>query len=296
MASRPILVGASGSEQSLRAVQWAAHEAALRSVPLKIVSVVRSGPGASWCAPRDAHPATLLQAAAETVEDAAASASMSAPGLTIDTSLLTGDPGPVLAGLGRRASMLVAGSRTAAGTGRLVPGSVSRYLAVHAPCPVVVQRDPAAPAQQVVVGVRELADSEAPLAFAFEEAFHRGAHLLVVQAWHWLPPAGLPTADRTLTPAELSAHAVTRLHSLLEPWRDKYPGVEVGEEIIHAHPGHALASLTATADLLVLGRRVRPIGWTDAPLGSATQAVLALAHGPVAIVPEEFAGLPGADD
>jgi nucleotide-binding universal stress UspA family protein len=288
MSSRPILVGASGSEQSLSAVIWAGREAMQRSVPLWIVSVVPSKPGAGWHTARGSHLPTVRQAAADSLEDAAMSANMSAPGLTIDTSLRTGDPGPILAGLGHRASMLVAGSRAAGGPARVRAGSVSRYLVTHAPCPVIIHRDPAAPAQQVVVGVREHADSGAPIAFAFEEAAHRGAHLLAVQAWHWLPPAASPARDSPFTPAELSARALTRLYRLLEPWQDKYPEVEVGEEIIHARPWHALASLTGAADLLVLGRHTNPIGGTDAPLGSVTHAVLTHAHGPVAIVPEEL--------
>lgn len=283
MASRPILVGASGSGQSLRAVNWAAREAALRDVPLWIVSVVPSKPGSGWRTARGAHPPALRQAAADSLEDAAMSASMTAPRLTIDTSLCTGDPGPVLADLGQRALMLVAGSRAAGERVRVPGGLVSRYLAAHVPCPVVVYRDPAGSAQQVVVGVRKLADSEAPLAFAFEEASRRGAHLLVVQAWYWLPPA----VDPALTPAELPAQALTRLHHLLEPWQDKYPEVEVGEEVIHVHPAHVLASLTSAADLLVVGRHTRAVAGTDAPLGTVTQALLAHAHAPMAIVPEE---------
>ena len=290
MASRPILVGASGSEQSLRAVNWAAGEAALRMVPLRIVSVIPSWPAAGWRAAHGAYPATRRQSAAESLEDAAWSASMTAPELTIDTSLLAGDPGPILAGLGRHASMLVAGSRAAAGSTRMAPGPVSRYLAVHAPCPVVIDHDQTIPAQQVVVGIREPEDPEAPLAFAFEEASCRAAHLLAVLAWHWLPPA----ADAILTPAESSAQALIRLHRLLEPWQDKYPGVEIGEEVIHARPGHILASLTAMADLLVLGRHTNSVAGTDAPLGSVTEAVLAHSRGPVAIVPEEFDCTPEA--
>jgi nucleotide-binding universal stress UspA family protein len=147
----------------------------------------------------------------------------------------------------------------------------------------------------VVVGIHELEDPEAPLAFAFEEASHHGAHLLAVQAWYWLPPA----ADAALTPARLSAQALIRLHRLLEPWQDKYPGVEIGEEVIHARPGHILASLTAVADLLVLGRHTSRVAGTDAPLGSVTEAVLAHARGPVAIVPEEsgctYSFTPGRD-
>lgn len=275
MACRPILVGAGGSEQSLSAVNWAAREAALRSVPLRIVSVIPAEPAARWPTARGAHPATLRQAATESLADAAMSASWSEPELTIDTSLLTGDPAPVLAELGRHASMLVAGSRAAS-------GPVNRYLAVHAPCPVVVHRDPAGPAQQVVVGVRAPEDSEAPLGFAFEEAAHRRAHLLVVQAWNWLLPAG----DSAFTPGQLSAHALIRLHELLGPWQEKYPEVETGVEIAHGRAGHILASLTAATDLLVLGRRRHPMGGTDAPLGSVAHTVLTHANAPVAIVPE----------
>jgi nucleotide-binding universal stress UspA family protein len=58
MASRPILVGAGGSEQSLCAVNWAAREAALRSVPLRSVSVIPARPGTRWSTAHGAHPAT----------------------------------------------------------------------------------------------------------------------------------------------------------------------------------------------------------------------------------------------
>ena len=37
MASKPIVAGTDGSEESLRAVDWAAREAALRGAPLRIV-------------------------------------------------------------------------------------------------------------------------------------------------------------------------------------------------------------------------------------------------------------------
>jgi nucleotide-binding universal stress UspA family protein len=38
MAAKPIVAGTDGSEESLRAVDWAAREAALRSAPLRIVT------------------------------------------------------------------------------------------------------------------------------------------------------------------------------------------------------------------------------------------------------------------
>ena len=43
--TRPIVVGADGSEESLRAVDWATSEAARRAVPLRIVTVTAAPPG-----------------------------------------------------------------------------------------------------------------------------------------------------------------------------------------------------------------------------------------------------------
>ncbi len=39
MAPKPVVTGTDGSEESLRAVEWAAREAALYGAPLRIVSV-----------------------------------------------------------------------------------------------------------------------------------------------------------------------------------------------------------------------------------------------------------------
>lgn len=84
----------------------------------------------------------------------------------------------------------------------------------------------------------------------------------------------------------MSSEAFLSLDRLLEPWQKKYPDAEVGSEVIHARPGLALAAITASADLLVLGRHCGHLAGTDSPLGSATHAVLEHAQGPVAVVPE----------
>ena len=39
MATKPVIAGADGSQESLRAVEWAAREAALRATSLRIVAV-----------------------------------------------------------------------------------------------------------------------------------------------------------------------------------------------------------------------------------------------------------------
>ena len=44
MAAKPVVVGTDGSEESLRAVDWAAREAVLRGLPLRIVSAAALPP------------------------------------------------------------------------------------------------------------------------------------------------------------------------------------------------------------------------------------------------------------
>jgi nucleotide-binding universal stress UspA family protein len=280
MAAKPIVVGTDGSEKSLRAVEWAAQEATLREVALRIVSII---PPTGWFAPPGSQSEPQRKAAGNALADAVDAVHLVAHWLTVDTSLRSGEPGPELATLGQHAEMLVVGSPGPGGSA-MTQGPVGRYLVAHAPGVVVVVPGEAGPPRhQIAVGVRDAADSEAPLAFAFDEASHRGAHLLAVQAWHYVPPPG--TGPRLATPPQVSADALTRLFQLLEPWQEKYPDVTVGEEIIHAHPGHALAKLSAAADLLVLGRHRGSHTITDAHIGPVTHSVLSRAQCPIAIVP-----------
>jgi hypothetical protein len=119
-----------------------------------------------------------------------------APDLLIDTDPLDGPPAQMVTHSGSGALMLVVGSRGSSAFTAMVIGSVSRYAALHASCPVVVVREETmATHRQVVVGIRNPDDCAAALAFAFEEAQLRNAHLLAVHAWQ-SPRAALPrTAD-----------------------------------------------------------------------------------------------------
>lgn len=279
MVIKPIVVGTDGSEQSLRAVAWAAVEAVLHEAPLRIVSAVDL----------PSHPASFgaspTATAQKSLDDAADHADLTAPGLTVDTALLTGKPARVLSDAAAGAAMLVVGTR---GTGNLTAlGSVSRHLALHPPCPVVIERaETPGPHDQVVVGVRDLDDSAAALGFAFAEAALREAHLLALHAWFWFMPALTPAdpGRPVLNPRQVSSEALTQLHGLLAPWQQKYPAVEVGAEIVHAHAGRALAASSAAADLVVLASHGVP-GRDGPGEGSVTRAVLHHAHCSIAIVP-----------
>ena len=101
----------------------------------------------------------------------------------IVTDPVDGPPARAVAESGSGASMLVVGSRGAGAFTALLLGSVSRYAAAHAACPVVVVRDLSPITSGLVgVGVADLEDCAGPLTFAFEEASLRTAAVLAIQA------------------------------------------------------------------------------------------------------------------
>jgi nucleotide-binding universal stress UspA family protein len=166
-------------------------------------------------------------------------------------------------------------------------GSVSRYAAMHASCPVVVVREETGVVhREVVAGIRDPHDMTATLPFAFEEAALRGATLVAVHAGHFPAPAGDPRAGEAghlADPSKVPAEATEHLAEDLRSWREKYPGVPVRHDVVRGHPGRVLASYTARADLVVIGRHG---GHDTGPaIGAVQHAVLNHAHGPVAIVP-----------
>src|SRR6202012_2705159 len=123
-----------------------------------------------------------------------------APGQLIDVDLLAGPPALGVTQSGSGALTLVVGARGSGGFAAMMLGSVSRYAAMHASCPVVVVREETgAVHREVVVGVRDPHDATATLPFAFDEAARRGATLVAVHAWHWSPaPLGEPERRETV--------------------------------------------------------------------------------------------------
>ena len=290
MASKPIVAGTDGSEESLRAVDWAAREAALRGAPLRIVSAAALLPRMASRVDASEEYAdvtdVLLQDRDRALAVAAERAAKTAPGLLIDTDQLSGAPAQAVTDSGSGALMLVVGSRGRGAFTALMLGSISRYVASHAPCPVVVLRDETSAARrQVGVGVADLDSCGDSLTFAFEEASLRQASLTAIHAWH-TPQADISRAGEAFTPAEphtAEAEVARQLEALLDSWRGKYPDVSVSQDVVHGHPGRALLGLSARADLVVIGRRAEH---PERPgPGSVRHALLNHAHGPVAVVP-----------
>jgi nucleotide-binding universal stress UspA family protein len=289
MADKPIVVGTDGSKEAQRAVEWAAREAVLRGAPLRIVSAAELLPrmiGSHGTSQYDTVSDLLRKDRDRALSSAAELAGEAAQGLLIDTDQLAGDPADAVTDAGNGALMLVVGSRGRGAFTALLLGSVSRYAAIHASCPVVVVREETtATHKQVGVGISDPETCSAALAFAFEEATLRKASVVAVHAWHTPQsdvsragpaPAG-PAAD------VLEAAASRELEKLLGDWREKYPDVAVSQDVVHGHPGRALVGLSARADLVVVGRRSTRAG-THGP-GTVLHAVLNHAHGPIVTVP-----------
>jgi nucleotide-binding universal stress UspA family protein len=281
---RPVVVGVDGSEASLRAAEWAAREAQRRTAPLRIVAAPGLPPRMRAYETSSVTVSNALRGlAARGLAAAVERVSELAPGVMVDTDLLDGPPALAVTASASGAELLVVGARGSGGFTALVLGSVSRHVASYAPCPaVVVREETAAVHREIVVGVRDPDDSCAALDFAFEAAALRGARLLVAHAVS-LPIAtvGLPPAARSAVVAA-AEEAERRLTDLLKRWQEKYPDVEARADVVRSHPAHVLASLSARADLVVVGRHGDP----GRPGGSSIQhAVLGHASGPVAIVP-----------
>jgi nucleotide-binding universal stress UspA family protein len=289
MTAKPVVAAIDGSEVSLRAVEWAAREAALCGVPLRIVSAASLPKMVmlQLLPERDAVLGFVREYRDRALAAAADRAAEMAPGLLIGTEPVEGRAARAVTESGSDALMLVVGFRGIGTFAAMVLGSVARYAADHASCPVVVVRgETAAAAHRLVgVGVGDLEDCAGALAFAFEEAALRKASLLAFHAWHAPQDGIFWTGDRFPRPGlhVAAADAARRLTLLLDGWREKYPDVLVSGKVVPGHPGRALAGLSDRADLVVIGRHTSHSGLPGP--GSVRHAVLNHAHGPIAIVP-----------
>jgi nucleotide-binding universal stress UspA family protein len=277
MTTKPIVVGTDGSAQAVRAVEWAAREAVLRGTPLRIVSAAEMLPKMS-APPKDVGFETvashLIGERDAALAAAANAAAATSPELLIDTDPVDGPPAQAVTDSGSGALLLVVGSDGHGSFAAMTLGSVSRYAAVHAACPVVVYRDQTTVTDRlVVVGIRSPEDCGPALAFAFEEARLRKAALLAVHAWQF-------------PDSRAADGAAEKLDDVLNDCRAGYPDVDASRDVVHGHPGRVLADLSTRADLVVLGRRNEGDRMVPGP-ARVIHAVLSHARGPVVVVPQQ---------
>ena len=284
-AGRPVVAGVDGSDSALRAVRWAAREAARRRAPLRLVAAVPSAIPAHQFAYSGAGPdprQVLLRQARAQLAHAVQAAVEAAPGSAPTQDVVDGYPIPRLVEESRSAQLIAVGNRGLGGVTGLLVGSVAFALAAQGACPVVVARGRAdAAGGPVIIGVDGSRVSEAALAFAFDAAALRGAPLLAVHVW-WdllLEPVTLPSLDWDAIAERERAGLAERLAG----WGEKYPDVAVERLVARDHPARVLAEQSERAQLLVVGSRGRG-GVSGLVLGSVSHAVLHRSACPVAVV------------
>ncbi|MEV8550219.1 universal stress protein [Streptomyces glaucescens] len=285
----PIVVGVDGSEAGLRAADWAADEAALRGVPLRLVHA------SLWeCYERAVFPAApgrLERILRDVLVGAAAKrAQQRVPDMRIATQVVPEGPVPVLVHEAHGASALILGARDRGGAAEVLSGSVSLAVVGRADCPVIVvrggneDRDRAATYGRVVLGVGEEGAGADAVRFALEEAERRGAVLEAVRAWRRPGPA---TADHPLLVGE-PAHVREQLavQTLETALSEAPPCVRLHKRAVEGSARQVLLDASHDADLLVIGARRRP-GHFGLHLGRVAHAALTRSACPVAVVPEQ---------
>ncbi|MFI7413381.1 universal stress protein [Streptomyces sp. NPDC049627] len=273
---RAIIAGVDGSARSRAAADWAAREALMRGLPLRVVHVSPpDGPDAAgqWQWPY--RPETVADRVVAELTDR--HPALRAHGLNV-----TGVPVAALRTVTESAELLVLGLRGEGSHPKTPVGSTATALARTYERPVVLVpgtftgEGPPGRADGVALGIDAHNPPSGAVGLGFEAARLRGARLHAVHAW--VLPA---QAARRPFPALEEDRAtweddeVQRLSDVLRPWRAKYPDVDVLEDVVLLAPEEALAHAAGNSGLLVTGRRS----------GATALALLGQVRCPVAVVP-----------
>ncbi|MDQ0957196.1 nucleotide-binding universal stress UspA family protein [Streptomyces sp. B4I13] len=289
---RVLTVGLDGSPESLAAAHWAADEAQRRKLTLRLLH--------AWplLAPEPtAVPSEIDQNywAKRLVHNAQTELQAHHPGLTVVGNLVADDAQDTLIQAASESEMLVLGSRGLTPVESYFLGDISMSVVASAEGPVVLVRadkpaggpstSESGAAGGVVVGLKLRGPCDDLLEFAFTSAAARGVPLRAVHGRaipiHAYAPWGV---DHTVT-QEIIQDVQKHLSRALRPWREKFPGVAVTDDIRLESPARVVVAAAEGAELLIVGRRSHH---APAPrLGSVAQAAVHHAHCPVAVIPHE---------
>ncbi|WP_328826385.1 MULTISPECIES: universal stress protein [unclassified Streptomyces] len=288
---RSVVAGLDGSPESRAAAEWAAGEAELRGLPLKIVHVWVPAPDPLAQAPFIGAE-TQQQWSERIPREAGEGLRRRHPGVDVTVEQVSGTPSDALVGAAKDAELLVLGSRGLSGVGGFLVGSVGLSVVARAELPVVLVRadeqaadeDGTNPGRRpVVLGLDAEGPADPVIEFAFAEAARRGTSLRVVYGWSLPPYYAYGFALDAGLHDELSQEETGSLTEALRPWRQKHPDVEVFLEPRVGSAADHLVDASREASLVVIGRRIRR-GGPGAHIGPVAHGVLHHSTAPVAVV------------
>jgi nucleotide-binding universal stress UspA family protein len=274
-----VVVGVDGSEESERALWWAAATAKLHGASLHVVHCFAPLAAFEGAGLPVLHNAFLEfeRAGRELLDDAVRKVFGE---VTVTSDMPCEGPAPALLSLSDHARTIVVGATGSGGFVGMLAGSTTTAVAAHARCPVVVVRGGGDGEGPVVVGVDGSPASGRAVAAGFDEANRRGAALVAVHALGDLEQTGLMPRRPHVMPA--AGRAV--LAEGLAGWPEKYPDVPVSRITVADRSKPALLDWSRRARLVVVGRRGRG-GFAGLPLGSTGRALVHHADCPVMVVP-----------
>jgi nucleotide-binding universal stress UspA family protein len=136
-----IVVGVDGSGHSQRALEWAMHEAAVRHLPLSVLTVHPSIVGyfgGVVTSPQDLELTEQAGAAVKAEADKVLAALDGARPESVTVKAVHGFPVEELVNASKEADLIVLGSRGVGGFTRLMLGSTAGQVVQHAHCPVTI--------------------------------------------------------------------------------------------------------------------------------------------------------------
>jgi nucleotide-binding universal stress UspA family protein len=281
--SEKITVGYDSTASSVESVMWAANEARVRQLPLRIVSCfgmpVMAGAGLLGWGVGEAFDAARASADLG-IQQIRATVTAMHPELIFTTEVSSAPVDQALLQDVSPDDLVVVGSSSHPGAAAFWLGSTPRELVHNSPCAIVVVRGAASRGgpDRVVVGVDGSADADRALRWAADEADLHHTSLLVVHTW--AVPDGDDAADRDV--ARIDAACV--LERAVESARERC-GATVDALLVEGGPVVGLLDAVRDGDLLVLGSRGR--GAVRSGLfGSTVNSVLDAAAVPVVVVRE----------
>lgn len=284
-----VVVGVDGTEGSIEALRWAAHEAARRQCRLHVMTCAELpvsveaglvGNGSLAGSSMD----ELVHQREEVNRRAVDLARSFGLGIDVSGETVLGAPGYAVASAAREDDIVVVGATSHPGRHTDVLGSVATVVAYRAHGPVVVVHGADRPSPglgRIVVGIDGSPCSDEALRWAVDEAARSGAEVELVHAWSYPYPSARHGGSDPRH--EMRVDAMRTLEAAECRARTQCQQVRVHSVVSEDNPAKALIDAGRSADLVVVGSRGRG-GFAALVLGSTSRTVLQHASVPVALV------------
>jgi len=286
-----VVVGVDGSEGSLVALRWAAHEAARRSWPLQVVTCaqlpVAIEVGMMGVSGFEGSTMDTIVKDQEGVNQRAVDLARSlglGPNVKVGGETILGSPAYALVGAANEDDLLVVGATGHPGRMSDMLGSVATIVAHRAKCPmVVVHGVPRSDNEikRIVVGIDGSPGSDQATAWAIDQAVRSDAELVLVHGWVY-PYAGARTGVSEPRD-EMRLDAMRTLETAMANVRDQVPGLRCHSVISEESASKAIIDAAVDGDLVVVGSRGRG-GFSALMLGSVSRTVVQHSPCPVAVI------------